>query len=578
MILGGIVEFMEQDTLRVYDGLKTLSRHQYLDDDVSAEFVEVPRPEVLDDLIEENDVVVVCGAFFGDESKGKLVAAVADNEKVKLIARVNSGENAGHTVYDEYGNPIIFHLIPSAVLTGKKCAIGPNCVMDPVNFMDVEIAKLQKNGNNNYDLTVGNVHIVTPAHKIMDAMGTANSSTLKGMSPVHSSKVRKQGLRLDDLFASEEHQRKIIDSDLKTYFAALNQSGKTEQQILEELPENTPEHIKNFLVAEDKAGFLINLYKKTVSENGAFPKRGNVTEMIQDALDKGEKVVLEGPQSYFLSNMVSTHWRSSTSADTTAAGICAAAGYNIFKHPTLPIQVAKVPSSRVGLGGNPAGYVRQTFFSDRKKNSLQDLEGMCDDFDGIQRQFFDSIDERGILNPTIYQDKNGNEFLINEAMAIASSKKHGEKGATTGKPRICGFFDCVMHHKVNLAQGPYLVVSALDRYDCYDKVGLVIGYTFFNPNMETAESNGITYQNGDVIMAGDSVPDENVLKFCHPIIKVMDGWKDNPIAADKREPNAPLPKQAQNFLGAIEYYTKSEIIAGGNGPKTEDLIYLKRVA
>ena len=162
-------------------------------------------------------------------------------------------------------------------------------------------------------------------------------------------------------------------------------------------------------------------------------------------------------------------------------------------------------------------------------------------------------------------------------MAIASSKKHGEIGATTLKPRVCGIFDCVAHHKVNNAQGPYLTISALDRLNENDKVGLAIAYTVFNPNTnEKLESQGISYKNGDIIKPGDSMPCENVLKHCYPIIKVMEGWKENPIKTGQLEQGDKLPKQVNQFLGNIIHYTGAEIISFGDGPETENLVYIKR--
>lgn len=77
-------------------------------------------------LIEHHDIIMVAGAFFGDEGKGKTVDAVAHHPKCTCIARVNSGENAGHTVFDEHGRKFVFNLCPSGMLTeGKRNYVGP---------------------------------------------------------------------------------------------------------------------------------------------------------------------------------------------------------------------------------------------------------------------------------------------------------------------------------------------------------------------------------------------------------------------------------------------------------------------
>jgi len=108
---------------------------------------------------------------------------------------------------------------------------------------------------------------------------------------------------------------------------------------------------------------------------------------------------------------------------------------------------------------------------------------------------------------------------------------------------------------------------------------LVIAYVVHNPDSgQVMVSNGREYKNGDIIKAGDAVPCENVLRHCHSIVRVMDGWRNSPINYEKRSPGTPLSKQLQNFLGGINYYTGAEIISIGNGKNTDNLIYLKKVA
>lgn len=572
------MNFIEFHTKEVYEGIKDIPRIPELDLKSNLEFIVSSQEERLDNLVDENDVLVVAGGFFGDEGKGKTVSAIAENSDIKLIMRTNSGENAGHTVGEH-----VFHLVPSGILTGKDNLIGLNCVMDPINFMNKEIQKLINNNVDYSNLTVGNVNIVTPYHKILDALGAVNSSTIQGMSPVHSSKVTKKGLRLDDLFNSVDNQILYLDRDMEIYRALLKQKNKSEREILDmfnvintKMPGRIPNHLIDFLKANDNIDFLVELYKTNVTNNSLFPKRGDSTKILQDTLENGGKVLLEGPQSYFLSNNVETHWRSSTSADTSSAGIKASAGYNQEKYKSTTINVTKTPSSRVGLGANPSGYVKQDFFSSKGIDCLKDLEGKCENFDEIQKQFSDSIQENGVIKPTIYKDASG-EYTIGAAMAIASSKKHKECGATTKKPRVTGIFDCVTHHKLNKAQGPYLSISALDRLNSYDEVGLVIAYTVFNPNKdEIMNSNGVDYKNGDIIKVGDAIPNENVLKHSYPIIKKLPGWKNTPIETGMLKKGDELPKEVSNFLANIERYTGLEIISFGDGPATKDLVYVKR--
>lgn len=569
-------ENIETNTLKSVENIQIIPE---LKDSKHEEFKISSKEEVLYPIIENTDVAIVAGAFFGDEGKGKTVDAIATHPKITYVARVNSGENAGHTVFHN-GTKYVFHLVPSGLFTNCENGIGHNCVMDPVSFMDKEISQLIKNNIDYSNLKIGNVLIVTPYSKIIDALGQANSSTLKGMSPSHSSKVTKKGLRMDDIFCSEEHQAKIIKTEMEMFEALLLRREITEEELIKQFEElnsdgnkRIPDYVIDFLKSEDKIKYVIELYKKTIVNNNTFPKRENVTRRIQEELNKGNKVLLEGPQSFFLSNNIETHWRSSTSADTTSAGIKAATGYNTDKYKSTTINVHKTPgSSRVGNGANPCGFVAQNYFAKRKINTLDDIKGVCDNFDEIQKQFFESVGENGILKNNNYVDKDGKEYPISVAMAIANSKHFNEKGATTLKPRVTGLFDCVAHHIVNETQGPHLTISALDRADDCDKIGLVIGYVVSNPENKILISNGKTYSHGDIILPGE-MPSENVLYNCVPIIKVMNSWKGNPIASGKLGND--LPKELQAYLSEIKTRTGANIISIGNGPNRDDLIYLK---
>jgi adenylosuccinate synthase len=121
------------------------------------------------------------------------------------------------------GHKYDFHLCPSGLLTpGKVNVIGPECVMDPVSFMEREISQLQATGVAYKErLYVGNVHLVCPHHKLLDLIGSWNApnlSTLMGMGPVHASKASRRGLRLDHLFNGREGTggaRERLERDLQ---------------------------------------------------------------------------------------------------------------------------------------------------------------------------------------------------------------------------------------------------------------------------------------------------------------------------------------------------------------------------
>ena len=128
---------------QAYDAIKHLARIPELDYVPSGSYVEATEEQVLWPMIEKSACILVPGAYFGDEGKGKTVDAIARHPKVEVVARVNSGENAGHTVFGENGVKYDFHLCPSGLLTpGKVNVVGPECVMDPVSFMQREVSQL----------------------------------------------------------------------------------------------------------------------------------------------------------------------------------------------------------------------------------------------------------------------------------------------------------------------------------------------------------------------------------------------------------------------------------------------------
>jgi len=556
-----------------------------LDEIIKGTSIESDIKNVLYPIIDQNQVVIVGGAFFGDEGKGKTVDAIAWHPSIELIGRTNSGPNAGHTVWFN-DKKYVFHLSPSGLFTGKTNFIGSDCVMDTTSFMKDEMQIIIDDKIDYSNLFVGNVNLILPQHKIIDALGDANSSTLQGISPSHMSKISKKSFRLYDLFNSEDIQAKRIQPGLDFYHALIDFKKKDEKELLnvfhelnEKVSGRIPDHVLDFLKTnrKDRIEYVIQTHKDWVVNNPQFPKITDTEQLVKVTLAKGGKVLLEGPQSYNLSSKVKNNYRSATSPDTSASGIAAAIDYNITKHKTAVINIHKTPgSSRVGIGANPAGFISQDYFSSRNIETLLEMRGICEDYDTIQRQFFESIGENGILQQTIYKDKDGKQYPIGAAMAISSAKTFDEQGATTKKPRITGLFDCVLHHQVNMAQGPYLSISAVDRADTQEEVGIIVGYVVSNKDQKPIFSGGEYYEHDRIIKAGDVVPSEDVLAHCQPIIKKLPGWKDSPIAAKKKDPNAPLHENLLNFIGEIEKYTGAEIISIGNGPEKENLIYIKK--
>jgi len=116
--------------------------------------------------------IVVLGAQFGDEGKGKIVDLMTPN--FSLVARYQGGHNAGHTVYVN-GKKFVLHLIPSGILhEGVKCVIGNGVVVDPQALFK-EIEELAQLGIEVGDrlLISDKAHLILPYHRELDVLSEA---------------------------------------------------------------------------------------------------------------------------------------------------------------------------------------------------------------------------------------------------------------------------------------------------------------------------------------------------------------------------------------------------------------------
>src|SRR5437764_3605991 len=149
----------------------------------------------------ESRVVVVVGAQWGDEGKGKLVDVLA--ERADWVVRYQGGANAGHTV-DLGDVGFVLHQIPSGILhQGVRCAIGNGVVLDP-DTLFTEIDGLVKDGVDvEGRLYVSDrAHLVLPYHKMVDGASSASQAigtTGRGIGPAYEDKIARRGVRVLDL-------------------------------------------------------------------------------------------------------------------------------------------------------------------------------------------------------------------------------------------------------------------------------------------------------------------------------------------------------------------------------------------
>jgi adenylosuccinate synthase len=276
--------------------------------------------------------LVVVGAQWGDEGKGKVTDLIA--ERADVVVRYQGGNNAGHTIVR--GNETYkFHLIPSGILyPGKMCLIGNGVVVDP-KVMTEEIVGLHSRGIDTSGLKISaNAHVIMPYHLMLDHAGESKlgklqiGTTRRGIGPCYADKSARLGIRIQDLLDEKILRQKI--------YAALE-----------------PKRLTLRPFAKDPA---LDLHAMTeeYSALGHQLERyiADTTRIVWDALDRGSLVVFEGAQGTLLDIDHGTY-PFVTSSNTVAGAACAGAGVGP-KEIDEVWGIAKAYATRVGSGPFPS--------------------------------------------------------------------------------------------------------------------------------------------------------------------------------------------------------------------------------
>jgi adenylosuccinate synthase len=275
-------------------------------------------------------VTAVIGSQWGDEGKGKAVDFLA--ERADYVARFNGGNNAGHTVINEFGTFKI-HLVPSGIFAQNATGlIGGGVVIDPQVLID-EIEMLNKAGVNvNGRLWVSpRSHLIMPYHKILDGLyeeakgAGATGTTRRGIGPVFADKVSYNGIRWTDFTSDMFEQRLQVQLTLKNkIIVALG-----------------GEALKYEAVRDEYRGYYSKL-KPYIKE---------LFSLVQDGLKAGKNFLLEQAMGTFLD----TDWGTYpfVTASTTIPS-AASAGLGIPpRYITNVVGVTKAYTTRVGGGPLP---------------------------------------------------------------------------------------------------------------------------------------------------------------------------------------------------------------------------------
>ncbi|MBW6512258.1 MAG: adenylosuccinate synthase [Desulfuromonadaceae bacterium] len=277
--------------------------------------------------------VVIVGAQWGDEGKGKVVDIYT--EHADDVVRFQGGNNAGHTlvVGDE---KTILHLIPSGILhPDKRCLIGNGVVVDPRVFIK-EIENLKKRGylKDDSQLVIdGNVHIIMPYHIATDLAREEKKgdkkigTTGRGIGPAYEDKVARRGIRLYDLVRPETFARKLKEVLPEKNFYLEKFLGKSpldEAAIIEEYTE----------------------YARTLERY-----LGCVSTLLDKSVKAGRTLLFEGAQGALLDIDHGTY-PFVTSSSTIAGGACIGAGIGPRQLEQI-IGISKAYVTRVGGGPFP---------------------------------------------------------------------------------------------------------------------------------------------------------------------------------------------------------------------------------
>ena len=276
--------------------------------------------------------VVVVGAQWGDEGKGKIVDWLTDH--AQGVVRFQGGHNAGHTLVIG-GKKTVLHLIPSGILRESvACYIGNGVVLSPQALFE-EIDTLQAMGVN----VTSRLHVsetcavILPYHAALDRAREAAKgdnkigTTGRGIGPAYEDKVARRGIRVQDLFYPAHFKTKL--REVLDYHNFV---------------------LKNYLKA-DTVDFQATLDQTLAYADRLKPLVADVPRMLFEANAAGKSLLFEGAQGTLLDIDHGTY-PFVTSSNCVAGAAAAGAGIGP-QHLHYVLGITKAYTTRVGSGPFP---------------------------------------------------------------------------------------------------------------------------------------------------------------------------------------------------------------------------------
>jgi adenylosuccinate synthase len=394
--------------------------------------------------------VVVVGAQWGDEGKGKIVDIYA--QYADVVVRYGGGANAGHTLVVD-GKKIVLHLVPSGALhKGKRCVIGQGTVVDPAVLIR-EIKQLKDLGLFDPQSFVisERAFLVLPHHFLIDGLRDSREgsigTTKRGIGPAYEDKVARRGLRVGDLISRDSFTKKL-EANLDAWRPVIADLGG-QMPTMESI-------VEPYLAFGQELAPLI----------------GDAACSVRDAIVDGKRILMEGAQGTLLDIDTGTY-PFVTSSSTVSGGACIGAGVGPT-HISAVVGITKAYATRVGNGPFP----------------------------------------------TEMHGEDGN----------ALREAGGEFGATTGRPRRCGWLDLpALRYAVQVNGMSGLAITKLDVLTGMEKIQVCTGYKL-----------------GDKLL---SAPPYDGLENVVPVYETVTGW-DEPLGACRSVGD--LPQAVRDYVKLIE--------------------------
>lgn len=424
--------------------------------------------------------IVVVGAQWGDEGKGKVVDVFS--AQADFVVRYQGGANAGHTLVVN-GKKTILHLVPSGVLhSHTTCVIAAGVVLDVEKLVE-EIRALKLSGllQNSKQLMISDsCTLILPYHRELDqareqAAGHEKIGTTgKGIGPAYEDRAARKAILFGDLFSRSTLKEKL-ESSLRE---------------------------KNFLLEKfyDRKPFDLNQimqFLEPLTEELAPYRCRDTSLVIHKALKTSRKVLFEGAQGSLLDLLHGTY-PYVTSSSTIAGSALIGSGIG----PSLIhkiVAITKGYTTRVGSGPFPTE---------------------CDDEVGEKMR------------------QSGEEF-----------------GATTGRPRRCGWLDLLaLKYAIRVNGITNLALMKIDVLSHFDDLKVCTAY----------ELDGQTIQEYPVS------PGE--LARCKPVYRSLPGWRA-PITDAKSMKD--LPRNAQEYVNFIGAELGIPIDVVSVGPGRDQTLWIK---